>query len=317
MRPFRVLVTRRLPGGWLNLLYDEAEVELWEQDYPPPRDWFLEKVRDKDGILVTLTERVDRELIDSATRLRVISTYSVGYDHVDVKYAKSRGIIVTHTPEVLTDATADLIFGLLIAVARRIVEGDRLIREGDWNKPWHPEFMLGKEVHHSTLGIIGMGRIGKAVAKRAKGFDMRVIYYSRRKHEEVDAEYVDLDTLLRESDFVVVTVDLNPETYHMIDYEKLRKMKRTAFLINASRGAVIKEEDLVRALKEGLIAGAALDVFEREPIGKDHPLTQLPNVVLTPHIGSATRETREKMAEVAVKNLILALKGQKPLYEVP
>jgi len=315
--PHKVVVTRRLPGGWVEELRKVAQVELWEGENPAPRDWILERVVDADGILVTLVDRVDRELIDRAKRLKVISTYSVGYDHIDVAYAKSKGITVTYTPEVLTEATADLIFGLLLAVARRIVEGDRLIREGNWNKPWSPEFMLGKEVHGSTLGIVGMGRIGRSVARRAKGFDMRVIYYSRRKHEEVDYEYVDLDTLLRESDFVVLTVDLNPETYHLIDYEKFRKMKRTAFLINASRGAVVKEDDLVRALKEGLIAGAALDVFEREPIGKDHPLAQLPNVVLTPHIGSATRETRERMAEVAVRNLILALEGRKPLYEVP
>ncbi|WP_409366387.1 2-hydroxyacid dehydrogenase [Metallosphaera sp. D4-4] len=312
---YRVLVTRRIPGPWLDLLKRETEVDIWEGRDPPPRSWILSRVKDKDGLLVTLTERVDREVIDAGVNLKVISTYSVGFDHIDVKYALSKGIRVTNTPDVLTDATADLIFGLLIAVARRIVEGDRLIREGQWNLPWYPEFMLGKEVSHSTLGILGMGRIGRAVLRRAKGFDMNVIYYSRKPHD-VDAKFVDLDTLLTESDFLVVTVDLNQETYHMLDYSKLMKMKRTAFLVNASRGPVVKEEDLVRVLSEGRIAGAALDVFEREPISSDNPLVKFPNVVLTPHLGSATRETREKMAEIAVKNLLNCLKGESPLYEV-
>ncbi|QKR00058.1 D-glycerate dehydrogenase [Metallosphaera tengchongensis] len=312
---YKVLITRKLPGKWVHELSQEAEVELWEEDYPPPKSWIISRVADKEGILVTLTERVDREIIDSAKRLKVISTYSVGVDHIDVAYAKERNIKVTYTPEVLTDATADLIFGLLIAVARRIVEGDKVIRAGQWSLPWFPTYMLGKEVNHSTLGILGMGRIGQAVLKRAKGFDMRVIYHSRKRHE-VEAEFVDLDTLLRESDFLVVTVDLNKETYHLLDYEKLSKLKRTAFLINASRGAVINQQDLVKILKENKIAGAALDVFEKEPIDKDDPLIQFPNVVLTPHLGSATVETRERMAEIAVKNLILSLKGERPLYEV-
>lgn len=312
---YRVLVTRKLPGPWIDHLKKEAEVEIWEERDPPPRSWILSRVKDKDGLLVTLTEKVDREVIDAGKNLKVISTYSVGFDHIDVKYAISKGIRVTNTPDVLTDATADLIFGLLLAVARRIVEGDRLIRSGQWNLPWYPEFMLGKEVSHSTLGILGMGRIGRAVLSRAKGFNMRVIYHSRRPHD-VDAEFVDLDTLLAESDFLVVTVDLNPETYHMLDYSRLTKMKSTAYLINASRGPVVKEDDLVKVLSESKIAGAALDVFEREPIGSDNPLIKFPNVVLTPHLGSATRETRERMAEVAVKNLINCLKGESPLYEV-
>jgi Lactate dehydrogenase and related dehydrogenases len=311
----KVLVTRRLPGGWIERLAEEVDVEMWQGEIPPPKSWILERIHDKDGILVTLTEKVDKEVIDAGKKLRVISTYSVGFDHIDVAYAKSKGIIVTNTPEVLTDATADLIFGLLISVARRIVEGDKLIRSGLWDKPWHPEFMLGKEVHHSTLGILGMGRIGRAILKRAKGFDMKVIYYSRSKHD-VDATFVDLDTLLKESDFLVVTVDLNRETYHMLNYERLRLMKRTAFLINASRGPVVNEVDLIRILEEGKIAGAALDVFEREPLERDNPLTKFANVVLTPHLGSATRETRERMAEVAVKNLLSALKGERPIYEV-
>lgn len=315
MTKYNVLVTKKLPGNWLDYLANFCEITLWEDIYPPPKEWILKNIKNKDGILVTLTEKIDKEIIDAANKLRVISTYSVGYDHIDVKYAKSKGIIVTYTPEVLTDATADLIFGLLLAVARRIVEGDRLIREGKWNTPWYPTFMLGTDVHGKTLGIIGMGRIGKAVLKRAKGFDMKVIYTSRRKHEEVDAEYVDLDYLLQNSDFVVITVDLNETTYHLINEERLKKMKRTAYLINASRGQVVDEKALIKALENKWIAGAALDVFETEPLG-DSPLFKFQNVVLTPHLGSATVETREKMAEIAVKNLLLALRGEKPIYEV-
>ncbi len=312
----KVLVTRQLPGKWLDYLSTFASVELWDKDYPPPKEWVIEHIKDKDGIIVTLTEKVDKEVIDSAPRLKVISTYSVGYDHIDVQYARSKGIKVTYTPDVLTDATADLIFGLMIAVARRIVEGDRLIREGRWNLPWYPTFMLGSEVHGKVLGILGMGRIGRSVAKRAKGFDMKVIYNSRSPHD-VEWEFVDLNTLFKESDFLVIAVDLNPSTYHLVNEEKLKLMKRSAFLINASRGSVVDERALIRALKEGWIKGAALDVFEREPIGADNELTKLNNVVLTPHLGSATWETREKMAEVAVKNLLLALRGERPIYEVP
>lgn len=315
MTKYNVLVTKKLPGNWLNYLENFCEITLWQDIYPPPKEWILNNVRDKDGILITLTEKIDKEIIDAANKLKVISTYSVGYNHIDVKYAKSKGIIVTYTPEVLTDATADLIFGLLLAVARRIVEGDRLIREGKWNVPWYPTFMLGSEVHGKTLGVIGMGRIGKAVLKRAKGFDMKVIYTSRRRHEEVDAEYVDLDYLLQNSDFVVITVDLNQTTYHLINEERLKKMKRTAYLINASRGQVIDEKALIKALENKWIAGAALDVFETEPL-TNSPLFKFDNVVLTPHLGSATVETREKMAEIAVKNLLLALRGEKPIYEV-
>ncbi|MUM64742.1 D-glycerate dehydrogenase [Acidianus infernus] len=313
---YNVLVTKKLPGNWIEYLKRECNVTLWEDIYPPPKEWILNNIEDKDGILITLTEKIDKEIIDRAKKLKVISTYSVGYDHIDIKYAKSRGIIVTYTPEVLTDATADLIFGLILSVARRICEGDSLIRKGEWKTPWYPTFMLGTEVHGKTLGIVGMGRIGKALVKRAKGFDMRIIYNSRRKHEEVDAEYVDLDYLLENSDYVVITVDLNDSTYHLINEDRLKKMKRSAFLINASRGQVVDEKALIKALQEGWIKGAGLDVFEIEPLPKDSPLLKLNNVVLTPHLGSATIETREKMAEIAVKNLLLALKGEKPIYEV-
>ncbi|MGC8970352.1 MAG: 2-hydroxyacid dehydrogenase [Conexivisphaera sp.] len=313
----KVLLTFALPPEWLGSLPEEVDLVRWTSEGPAAREWLLEEARDADGIMCSLADRIDRELLEAAGKLRVISTYSVGYDHIDVEYARDRGIRVGYTPEVLTDATADLVMALVLAVARRIAESDRLVRSGGWRGPWSPTFMLGSDVHGRTLGIVGMGRIGRAVARRARGFDMRVLYHSRRPKEGVEAEYVLLDSLLAESDFVVLAVDLNPSTYHMVDYGFLRKMKRTAYLINASRGRVVVEQDLVRALREGLIAGAALDVYEDEPIGADHPLAKMDNVVLTPHIGSATADTRRRMAEVAVENLRRGLRGEPLLYEVP
>lgn len=313
----KVLITFRFFDEWVKKIVESGiEVIQWKEEKAPPKKWILDNVSDVDGILCTLTTKIDKEVISAAKNLKVISTYSVGFDHIDVKEAKSRGIRVGYTPEVLTETTADLIFGLILAVARRIVEGDRLIREGKWIIPWQPDFLLGYDVYGKTLGIIGMGRIGKAVYRRAKGFNMRVIYTSRTKKDDIDAEFVSLEELLKQSDFVVITVDLNESTYHMINENTLRLMKKTAFLINASRGKVIDEKALVKALEEKWIAGAALDVFEEEPINKDHPLLKFSNVVLTPHIGSATFETRQKMAEIAVENLLRGLRGEKLVYEL-
>ena len=308
-----VLVTRAIPGNYLDN-HENFHIRI----FPGKGDvhqWIISNIVDADGILVTLNEKIDREIIDHATRLKVISTYSVGYDHIDVEYAKSRGITVTYTPEVLTEATADLIFGIMLAAARNIASGDSLIRHDGWHSGWKPDFMLGSEVHGKTLGIIGMGRIGNAVLKRSKGFDMRVLYYSRSIHN-VDAEYVDLNYLLSESDFVVIALDLNNETFHFMNYDRISKMKKSAFLINGTRGKVVNEEDLVKALKDHIIRGAALDVFEDEPIDSKNPLTSMENVVLTPHLGSATYETRDKMAETAVTNLFNVLNGKKPLYKL-
>jgi glyoxylate reductase len=313
----KAVITFRFFNQYVNKLKEKGiEVIEWDKINPPPKEWIIENIKEADGLLCTLTNKIDKDIIEAGKRLKVISTYSVGFDHIDVKYAKSKGVKVGYTPEVLTETTADLIFALMLAVARRIVEGDRLIREGKWNIPWQPDFLLGYDVYGKTLGIIGMGRIGKAVLRRARGFNMRVIYNSRTKKEDVDAEFVTLDYLLSDSDFVVITVDLNESTYHLIDEEKLKKMKRTAFLINASRGEVVDEKALIKALKEGWIAGAALDVFEEEPLPKNSPLLNFNNVVLTPHIGSATFETRYKMAEIAIENLIRGLEGRPLLYEV-
>lgn len=313
----KVLITFRFFEEWVKKIVESGiEVIQWKEEKAPPKKWILDNVSNVDGILCTLNTKIDKEVISAAKNLKVISTYSVGFDHIDVKEAKSRGIRVGYTPEVLTETTADLIFGLILAVARRIVEGDKLIREGKWMIPWQPDFLLGYDVYGKTLGIIGMGRIGKAVYRRAKGFNMRVIYTSRTKKDDIDAEFVSFEELLKQSDFVVITVDLNESTYHMINGSTLRLMKKTAFLINASRGKVIDEKALVKALEEKWIAGAALDVFEEEPINKDHPLLKFSNVVLTPHIGSATFETRHKMAEIAVENLFRGLRGEKLVYEL-
>jgi glyoxylate reductase len=313
----KVLITFRFFDEWVKKIVESGiEVIQWKEEKAPPKKWILDNVSNVDGILCTLNTKIDKEVISAAKNLKVISTYSVGFDHIDVKEAKSRGIRVGYTPEVLTETTADLIFGLILAVARRIVEGDKLIREGKWMIPWQPDFLLGYDVYGKTLGIIGMGRIGKAVYRRAKGFNMRVIYTSRTKKDDIDAEFVSFEELLKQSDFVVITVDLNESTYHMINESTLRLMKKTAFLINASRGKIIDEKALVKALEEKWIAGAALDVFEEEPINKDHPLLKFSNVVLTPHIGSATFETRYKMAEIAVENLLRGLRGEKLIYEL-
>ena len=308
-----VLVTRAIPGNYLDN-HENFHIRIFPGNVDV-RQWIISNIVDADGILITLNEKIDREIIDHATRLKVISTYSVGYDHIDVEYAKSRGITVTYTPEVLTEATADLIFGIMLAAARNIASGDSLIRHDGWHSGWKPDFMLGSEVHGKTLGIIGMGRIGNAVLKRSKGFDMKVLYYSRSIHN-VDAEYVDLNYLLSESDFVIIALDLNNETFHFMNYERISKMKKSAFLINGTRGKVVNEEDIVKALKDHIIRGAALDVFEDEPIDSKNPLTSLENVVLTPHLGSATYETRDKMAETAVTNLFNVLNGKKPLYKL-
>ena len=309
----KILVTHKLPGNYLN------EIKNYEVKIRPENEnsekWLLNNIKDANGILITLTDKIDREILNYAENLEVISTYSVGYDHIDVKYALSKGIRVTNTPEVLTDSTADMIFGLMIAIARRVVEGDKLIRNNKWEAGWYPQFMLGTDVSGATLGIIGMGRIGRAMLQRAHGFNMKCIYYSKHRHD-VDAEYVSLDELLQKSDYVALCMDYNKETHHFMDYDKFLKMKKSAFIINGTRGKVINENDLIKALDNKIIKGAALDVFEREPLNSENPLTKMDNVIVTPHLGSATVETRDKMAYVAVKNLINILSGVEPIYEI-
>lgn len=264
-----------------------------------------------------LSDRIDVQVMDAAgPSLQVISSYSTGFEHIDVKEATSRGIYITYTADILAEATADLTFALILACARSIVNADRYVRENRWKTGWSPDLMLGYNVHGATLGVIGLGRIGSAVAKRAKGFDMKILYHNRNRNwqleAELGAEYANLDELLAQSDFVSIHASLNTGSCHLIDKSKLKLMKKTSFLVNTARGQVVNETDLIKMLRAGQIAGAALDVFEREPLPRSSPLMKMKNVVLLPHIGSATYQTRSKMAEVAAKNLLDVLGGKDP-----
>jgi len=313
----KVFVTRRIPEEGIKLLERECdEVEVYSFDRIPSKNEIIEGLKGKDGLLCLLTDRIDRDVISSNPKLRVISNYAAGYDNIDVDEATKRGIVVTNTPDVLTNATAELAWALLFAVARRVVEGDKFTREGKF-RGWSPTLLLGKELAGKTLGVIGTGRIGTAFALKAKCFDMKVLYFNRSRNEVLEdrlgARKVDLEELLRESDFVSIHLPLTEETYHLIDYEKICMMKRDAIIVNTARGAIINEKDLVRALSEGRIFGAGLDVYEKEPEITEE-LKKMDNVVLLPHIGSATLETRREMAILAAENLIKALKGEKPRY---
>jgi glyoxylate reductase len=303
----RVFVTRRLPGDAVERLAEHATVDLWPDDLPPPADVLRERVRDADGLICLLTDTIDAGLIGAASRLRVISNVAVGYDNIDVAAASARGIPVGNTPGVLTETTADLAFALMLATARRVVEGDRFVREGRW-RTWDPNLLLGYDVHGATLGIVGMGEIGRAVARRAGGFNMTVVYASR-SDAGLPYERLPFDELLRRADFVTLHVPLSDATHRMIGERELRTMKRTAILVNTARGAIVDQAALARALNEGWIAGAGVDVTEVEPVPPDDPLLRAPNVVVLPHIGSASHATRERMATIAVDNCIAGLRG--------
>lgn len=311
----RVYVTRIIPEAGLRLVQEACEARVWEGETPPPREVLLEEVRGIDGLLPLLTDRIDAEVMDTAgPQLKVIANYAVGYNNIDVEAATARGILVGNTPGVLTDTTADFAFTLLMAAARRVVEGMDYVRAGRW-KTWGPTLLLGRDIHHATLGIVGLGRIGKTLARRATGFEMRILYYDPFVQDdpearELGAEYVPLDTLYAESDFVSVHVPLTEDTHHLIDAEALKKMKRTAILINSSRGPVVDTQALYEALRDGTIAYAGLDVTDPEPIPADHPLLTLKNVVVVPHIASASIATRSRMAEIAAQNLIAGLRGE-------
>jgi glyoxylate reductase len=308
---FRVFVTRRLPGDAVERLGREVEVDLWPGDVPPGNLTLRERAHTSDGIVCLLTDRIDKQLVDGAPRLRAISNVAVGYDNIDIAAATKRGIPVGHTPNVLTETTADLAFALMLAVARRIVEAERFVRDARW-RTWDPNLLLGYDVHGATLGIVGMGKIGRAVARRAQGFGMRVLYASRSHPEDgAGAKRVELDELLRESDFVSLHVPLTDDTRHMIGEEQLRAMKPTAIIINTARGAVIDQEALVRALEEGGIGGAGLDVAEVEPIPPGDALMRARNTVLLPHIGSASHATRARMADMAIDNVLAGLRGER------
>ena len=311
----KIFVTRLIPKAGLDLLYGFAELRIWQEEVPAPREVLLEEAGEVDGLLSLLTDTIDAELMDAAPRLKVVSNYAIGYDNVDVEAATERGIMVCHTPGVLTDTTADFAFTLLACVARRVVEASEYVREGRW-KTWGPMLCLGYDLHGATLGLVGLGRIGSGVAKRATGFDMRVLYHdvSRQpsREEELGLTYVDLETLLRESDFVSLHTPLTPETHHMMGREQFTMMKSTAILINTSRGQVVDQKALYEALVSGGIAGAGLDVTDPEPILRDDPLLTLDNCVVVPHIASASVATRTMMATMAAENLIAALQGRMP-----
>lgn len=312
----KVFITRLIPEKGLTRISEFCEADIWREELPPPREILLRRIQNADGILTLLTDLVDAEVMDSAgPALKVISNYAVGFDNVDINEANKRGIPVGNTPGVLTDTTADLAFALLMSAARRIVEADKFTRAGRW-KTWRPKLLLGYDLTGATLGIIGFGRIGKGMAKRAKGFDMKILSYDPHCTEETyarkfDVTCVDLDTIYREADFVTIHTPLTKETYHMVNEEAFRKMKPTAILVNTARGPVVDLDALYRALISGEIAGAALDVTEPEPIGLESPLLKLDNIIITPHIGSASVATRDKMAIMAAANLIAGLKDER------
>jgi glyoxylate reductase len=312
MKP-KVYVTRMVPEVGLEKVQAACDAEIWEGALPVPREVLLEKVAEVEGLYCLLTDRVDAALLDVSPNLKVVSNYAVGYNNIDVEACTTRGIPVGNTPGVLTDTTADFAFTLLTAAARRVVEGVDYVIGGKW-KTWGPKLLLGQDIHGSTLGIVGFGRIGQAVAKRASGFDMRVIYYDPYVEEApvgIDAESVDLEMLLSTSDFVSVHVPLTEATHHLLSTEELAQMKSTAILVNTARGPVVDPDALLHALKEGQLAAAALDVTEPEPIPSDHPLLALPNCIVTPHIASASVATRGKMATIAADNLLAGLQGER------
>lgn len=312
----RVFVTRTLPGSApLERLRTATDPDLWELERPPTYDEVTERSAGCAGLLTMLTERVDAALFDCRPDVRIVANMAVGYDNVDVSAATERGVLVTNTPGVLTETTADLAFALLLSAARRITESERAVRDGAWG-PWHPTWMLGSAVHGATLGIVGPGRIGAAVAHRAQGFGMRVLYYGHRRARGFPGESVDFRMLLAASDFVSVHVPLNAETEGMFDADAFARMQPHAIFINTSRGGVVDQAALRDALVHGEIGGAALDVTTPEPLPTDDPLLDAPNLLVTPHIGSATGSTRERMADLAVDGLLAALAGERPEHLV-
>ena len=321
MRKKRVFLTRTIHEFALKELKEKYHVEVHSGKIPIPRKKISSKIKDIDGLICFPYDIIDRELIDKAKNLKVISTYSVGFDHIDIEYAKQKKIRVGYTPEVLTDATADLAFALILDITRRISEGDRTIRNGKWQEIYGAYDYVGIDLQNKTLGIFGLGRIGGAIAKRAKAFNMKIIYNNRKpiskeKERELGVKFVTFDKLISNSDIISIHVPHTRETNQLFNKKIFSKMKKSAFLINTARGKIINEPDLVSVLKKKGIAGAGQDVFSSEPIGKNHPFTKIQNITLAPHIGSSTKETREKMAEITIKNLHLGMIGKKPKYSV-
>ncbi|MFI5416826.1 MAG: 2-hydroxyacid dehydrogenase [Nitrososphaerales archaeon] len=317
----KILLTRKLHEFAMIELKKRYDVYVHNGEIPMPRGKLLSKISQVDGLVCFPYDIIDKEIIENAKKLKVISTYSVGYDHIDLQKAKLHKIKIGYTPDVLTNATADLAVALLLDSMRRVTEGDRIIRSGDWKVIFGPHDYVGTDIEGKTIGIFGMGRIGRAVAKRITPFGMKITYHSRHRlsksqEKKLNAKFVSLDELFEKSDAVSIHIPYTKETHEVVNMRLLKKMKKTSHLINTSRGKIINEKDLAKALRSNMIAGAALDVFEKEPIGRNHELAKMKNVVLAPHIGSSTIETRKKMAEITIKNLIYGLGEKRMIYSV-
>lgn len=311
----KIVFTRKIPTELVEPLKEKYDIFMWDRENEPmPHERLLQEMKDADAVFTNVADRIDKQLIEQSSSLKVISTMAVGYDNIDVEAATTHGIAVGHTPGVLTEATADLTFTLLVATSRRVVEGMDLIRRNEWQS-WGPFLLTGQSLYKATIGIIGMGRIGYGVARRAKGFEMNILYHNRSRKPEAEAElgavYCSLEELLQQADYIVLLAPSTPETKNMISHEQFEMMKETAVFINTSRGTNVDEEALYQALKEGKIFAAGLDVFETEPISNDHPLLTLNNVVALPHIGSANVETRMRMATLAIENIEKGLAGER------
>ena len=312
----KIFITRRIPDAGLNLIYEECEVDLWDKDLPPSKEELLDHVPGVDGILSLLSDPIDADVIQAAgDKLRVISNYAVGYNNIDIREATHRKIAVGNTPGVLTEATADFAFALMMSAGRRVVEAEKHVRAGKW-KTWGPSTLLGVDFAGATLGIIGFGRIGKAMARRATGFGMRILIYDPTAQAMAGIIKVDLDTLYRESDFISIHTPLTPETKHMINAAAFARMKPNAVLVNTARGEIVDQEALYDALKNHRIFAAGIDVSDPEPLPMDSPLLELDNLIICPHIASASTSTRENMALIAAGNLLAGLKGERLPFSV-
>ncbi|MGV3243509.1 2-hydroxyacid dehydrogenase [Staphylococcus sp. 11261D007BR] len=316
----RILVTRRIPQKWIERLETFGEVEMWDHELTPmPHEKFLESAQDKTALLVTLSETIDDTLLRQAPNLKIVANMAVGYDNIDLNATDYHQVHVSNTPHVLTETTAELGFSLMLAISRRIVEAEKYVQEGQWES-WGPYLLAGKDVYRSKVGIFGMGEIGRAFARRLKGFNADILYHNRshnlKAEHELGAFYTSFDTMIKESDFVVCTAPSTPETQNKFDKEVFKKMRKDAFFINIGRGDLVVEEDLIEALEEGEIAGCALDVVRDEPIRSDHPLLKMPNVIVTPHIGSATVLTRDQMIQACILNICDVFHGDTPRNQV-
>ncbi|AIF44028.1 D-glycerate dehydrogenase [Virgibacillus sp. SK37] len=320
MKKPTIFITRKIPTKLLEPYSDLFDFKMWKkEDEPVPREVLEDEVKQVDGLLCVLSDQVDQSLLNQSNQLKIVANMAVGFDNIDIDYAKKMGVVVTNTPDVLSESTADLGFALMMATARRLNEAAQYIKNGQW-KNWAPFLLAGTDIHHKTLGIVGMGRIGEAIARRAKGFGMNVLYHNRNRKREAEvklqASYVQMEELLSQSDFVISVVPFTKETNKLFNKEAFEKMKESAVFVNISRGAVVDENALYYALKSGEIKAAGLDVFEQEPIKSDHPLLELENVVCLPHIGSATVQTRTEMIELCLKNIATVLEEKAPLTPV-